>query len=104
VKNELVGTWIATSDVIKLLVVLPDGSCHVDGTLARWQALGDEVWLLDNKTRAGTKWKFALEGDATLIFSSPEDFKYLGGGEYVYFQIIDPGTIINFERKKQGEP
>ncbi len=97
--NDLSGTWIATSDVIKVLMLRPDGTCQVDSTPARWQAAGDEVWLLDCKTRAGTKWKFALEGDATLIFSSPEDFKYMGGSQYVYFQMIDPGTVIHFARK-----
>ncbi len=101
VKNDLTGTWAATSDIIKALVLRPDGICQVDGTPARWQAAGDEVWLLDGKTRAGTKWKFTLEGDATLVFSSPEDFKYIGGSQYIYFQMVDPGTIITFSR--QGE-
>jgi hypothetical protein len=98
VNEGLIGAWVATSDVIKDFVLRPDGSCQVDGTPALWQAAGDEIWLLDGKTRAGTKWKFVLEGDATLLLSAPEDFKYLGGSKYVYFQMIDPGTVINFAR------
>ena len=97
-KNDLSGTWVATSDVIKVLVFRADGTCQVDGTPARWQAAGDEVWLLDGKTRAGTKWKFAIDADGGLIFSSPEDFKYLGGSKYIYYQMIDPGTTIAFHR------
>lgn len=99
--NEvLIGTWIATSDVIKSLELKPDGMCHVDGTPARWQVEHDEIWLLDTKARGGTKWKFAFDGDDAMIFSSPDDFKYIGGSSYIYFQLIDPGTVIRLERKK----
>nr|MDO8084843.1 hypothetical protein [Candidatus Sigynarchaeum springense] len=94
------GNWVAASGIIKVLLLRPDGSCRVDGTPARWMAAGDEIWLLDGNTRAGTKWKFSLEGNATLLFSRPEDFKYLGGKDYIYFQMSDPGTVITFSREK----
>jgi hypothetical protein len=100
VKENISGTWAATSDVIKALVLRPDGNCSVDGTPARWQAAGDEIWLLDGKTKAGTKWRFAFADNVTLIFTCPEDFKYLGGKGYIYFQMIDPGTIIRFSRQQ----
>ena len=99
-KKDLSGTWVATSDVIKMLVLRADGSCTVDSTLARWQAANDEIWLLDGKTRAGTKWRFAFADSATLVFTRPEDFKYLGGKGYIYFQMIDPGTVIRFSRQQ----
>ncbi|MEX2684470.1 MAG: hypothetical protein Q6373_023065 [Candidatus Sigynarchaeota archaeon] len=97
---DLTGTWRATSDVINVLVLRSDGSCLVDGTPARWQAVGDEIWLFDSNNRIGTKWKFSFEGNDTLFFSRPEDFKYLGGTSYIYFQMIDPGAIIRFDREK----
>ncbi len=100
--RDFSGAWVATSDVIKTLVLRPDGTCHVDDTPARWQAAGDEVWLLDGKTRAGTKWKFTFGGDDTLILSRPEDFKYLGGSEYVYFQMTPPSTVVSFTRASRA--
>ncbi|MBN2151984.1 MAG: hypothetical protein JW839_11085 [Candidatus Lokiarchaeota archaeon] len=94
----MIGTWVAASGAIKALVLRPDGSCQVDGAPARWRAMGDEVWLLDDEARAGTRWRYSCQGDGTLALTSPEDFKYLGGNEYIYFQMTPPSAVVILTR------
>lgn len=64
----------------------------------RWAVQGNEIWLLNPELNAGTKWFFKFDENDKLIFYNPEDFNYLGKGEYIYFQMTQPDTSITFIR------
>ncbi len=102
-KNDLSGKWAAASPAIAKLVLDAGGTCSIDGRPGRWQVMEDDIWLLDDSTRAGTKWRFSLSGGDTLVLSHPEDFKYLGGKEYLYFQMTPPSTVVLLTRASLRE-
>jgi hypothetical protein len=100
VNPDLHGTWISTSAanaLIKTLVFGP-GTCTIDGAPGQWAVKGAEIWLMQRQSRSGRKWILTVEGNDTLVLSCPEDFNYLGGNEYFYFQMTPPGTVVTLAR------
>ena len=64
----------------------------------RWAINGDEIWLLTENSKYGTKWFYIFEEKNKLIFLDPEDFIYLVSGEYIYYQMTPPNTKVTFKR------
>jgi len=64
----------------------------------KWSVQGNEIWLIDKDLKNGTKWFFDFEGEKILILFNPEDFRYQGGGDYIYYQMTSPETKIVFSR------
>jgi hypothetical protein len=93
----LLGDWESGDEMINHLT-LGEGACTIDGIHGRWSATDDEIWLLDGGGTTGTKWHFTLENDDVVRFHDPENFTYLGHGEYIYFQMLPPTTTITFRR------
>nr|MDO8111127.1 hypothetical protein [Candidatus Sigynarchaeota archaeon] len=96
-EEALLGTWKSGMKSLDVLA-LTATACIVDGDRGRWSSAGDEIWLLRGDGKTGTKWTFSLGDNGTLTFSQPEDFTYLGHGEYMYFQMTPPGTTVVFHR------
>ncbi|MHA1300270.1 MAG: hypothetical protein ACTSO9_12685 [Candidatus Helarchaeota archaeon] len=96
VKN-IIGTWksenLAYEDII-----IREGFYKWGDKSGKWAIQGSEIWFLEENSQAGTKWFFEFESNEKLIFFNPEDFKYLGGGEYIYFQMTSPHSKIVFSR------
>ena len=90
------GTWTTGGTKPVVLKLQAGGIYRWDKTEGRYQIMDGHIWLLE-KTRTGTKWKMDLAGDA-LTLSRPEDFKYIGGKGYVYFQMTNPALAHAFTR------
>jgi len=95
--KRLLGTWQSGDEMITD-VMLGERDCTIDGNPGRWSATDNEIWLLNGDGKTGTKWLFTLETDDVMWLYGPEDFTYLGHGEYYYFQMIPPTTTITFRR------
>lgn len=100
------------------ILLLPEPSCAPELKILRiepnggytWKVRGywqvstegrlDCLWLLENSpARVGTKYLASIQqvGDVQLlILSEPEDFKYLGNGNYFFFQFSAPDDVKVF--------
>jgi antitoxin component YwqK of YwqJK toxin-antitoxin module len=69
-----------------------------NGSIGQYMYEGNEVWMKEGKT--GTKWFYRFDGD-NLILEKPEDFVYLGKGEYQYLQFSNPKLVLTFHKPKE---
>lgn len=93
---EHYGTWKTGGKDPVVLQLKAGGLYRWNKTEGRYQIMDGHIWLLE-KTRTGTKWKLELAGNV-LTLSRPEDFKYLGGKGYLYFQMTNPALAHVFAR------
>ncbi|MEM2133896.1 MAG: hypothetical protein Q6366_014585 [Candidatus Freyarchaeota archaeon] len=101
-KAELQGTWVKVSEknisAPKTITLAEDSTYTWGEEKGRWATLPPHIWLLAEETSSGTKWKYTLDG-SKLILTEPEDFKYLGKGKYIYFQLTNPKAEVKFMRR-----
>lgn len=65
--------------------------------MGKYSVLHDTIWFL-GQDETGTKWNFEIE-PGRLTLKNPEDFKYLGSGNYIYYQFSDPIENILLEQQ-----
>lgn len=101
-QGEIKGEWKvclqSEASVPYILVLDAQGTYQWGKEQGRWMTSGDHVWLLRDEVSAGAKWRYKVKED-TLIFSEPEDFKYLGEGQYLYFHMTNPISVVKFSRE-----
>lgn len=95
--QKLLGKWKSDIQTFKNLLISID-KYVLGNDNGRWGTQGNEIWLLNEDSGAGTKFWFQFEGNDKLIFYNPEDFIYQGGTDYIYYQMTPPEKKIIFIR------
>ncbi len=89
------GVWKSDTLEDKIIMQIFDQQNYRwDGHLGQYSVLNDSIWFL-NRGETGTKWQFDIK-PGHLFLNKPEDFKYLGNGNYLYFQFSNPNQTIHF--------
>jgi len=68
-----------------------------NGQIGQYSILNDSIWFL-NQDKTGTKWNLEIKS-GNLFLRNPEDFSYLGNGNYLYFQFTKPDKTIKFRQE-----
>lgn len=96
-----VGCWVADTKGTGNLALQPDRTYLFGPEKGRWAIQGEEIWLV-SANRVGAKWRLAVTKDS-LTLDRPEDFKYLGRANYLYFQMTHPKTVHSFKRSQSPD-
>ena len=93
------GKWVSGKGKNRIVLLLrPNYTFRWNKREGRYATQRGWIWLMD-KNRTGTKWKIKA-GAEKLLLQKPEDFKYMGGKRYLYFQMTSPVLRYSFIRLK----
>ncbi len=94
---ELTGIWKCTENEKPIeLTFFDDGRYQWGEERGRFQLKDDVIWLMTEK-RIGKKWHIKIE-ENKMTLNKPEDFRYLGGPSYFYYQVTDASLEYHFNR------
>ncbi len=77
-------------------IVLDEGHSLWNGESVEYRLHGTYLWILE-QDGIGTRWRFRVESDR-LRLGEPEGFRYLGEGQYVYFDLDHNPRAVDLDR------
>ena len=97
-ETPLIGIWKSNNQEQSVIINIKDAKHYQwNKESGRYAIQGSTVWFITDSLNTGTKWDFVLDNNE-LILNKPEDFKYLGKGDYIYFQLTSPKQKIILKR------